>query len=147
MYAVIIATFVVALIIYLRPPTRFTPRVIDIARQLVTDDDDDVDSDTPYTGARSSRHRYARRVAMEVKANMFGTPKNTQAHRQLAGRHALRIMREHGVRPAHIGQLMPWVLAFALTPTEEEIDVLKAQTHDWVKAARGWGGSSPEGSV
>jgi len=72
-----------------------------------------------------NRATYTRRVLDACKAK-FGTPKPTEANHKAIWRFATTIMKDHGLRPSHQAELLPYVVALTFQPSLEEMIAAKA---------------------
>lgn len=98
------------------------------------------------------RHRFAFYMGGLAKGE-FGLMKRTEANR-LVVQHWIRDkMKEHGVRPSHLSQLLPIAVAVAFLPTRADImaaQILGSSTfaakeeeaHGWGHVVAGWFGAT-----
>jgi hypothetical protein len=66
------------------------------------------------------RPLYIRKVLDECKAK-FGTPKPTEANTRAVWHFAHRVMKNHGVRPSHIAEMIPYVVQLTFVESEAEL--------------------------
>jgi hypothetical protein len=77
---------------------------------------------------RMPRYRYARHVAMALKAEGLGSlGMDTPDTRRVALLRAVKLMQQHGMRPEHIANQSPMAVAIAFLPTRAEIEAKQLQ--------------------
>ncbi len=85
-----------------------------------------VDDETPKLvchhsrGVNQARKPYIRKVLDACKAK-FGTPKSTEANFKAVWHFAHQQMKEHGVRPSHIAEMIPYVVQLTFVESESEL--------------------------
>jgi hypothetical protein len=67
-----------------------------------------------------NRANYARKVLDKCKAK-FGTPNPTEANTKAVWRYAQTIMNDHGLRPSHQAEVLPYIVALTFQPTYHEL--------------------------
>jgi hypothetical protein len=70
---------------------------------------------------KRNRATYSSLVVAECKL-VFGTPRYSDASVLAVRRHAVRVMKAHGVRPAHIGSMVPKIIELVFVPSEFELE-------------------------
>jgi hypothetical protein len=87
------------------------------------------------------RLRYVTAVAYQVKMK-FGTPARSSANYKATREYAVKLMKEHGHRPAHIMRDIEKVITLVFINTREQLDELELCHHPLVEArdeeARHW---------
>lgn len=70
--------------------------------------------------ATGRRDAYVRKVLDACKAK-FGTPKPTEANTKAVWHFAHGLMKNHGVRPSHIAEMIPYVVQLTFVESEAEL--------------------------
>jgi len=74
--------------------------------------------------ARRHREKYTNLIVAECKM-VFGTPKSTDANHKAVRRVAVKLLKNHGVRPAHINVLIPRIIELVFIPSRHELEAKK----------------------
>lgn len=85
--------------------------------------------------ALADRPSYARKVMDECKAK-FGTPAVNAANYRAVWKFAHQIMTRHGLRPSHMKEQLPFIVALVFEPSEEERK-LKHAVGSWKELQNG----------
>lgn len=71
--------------------------------------------------SRRHRDRYTNLIVAECKM-VFGTPKSTEANHKAVRRVAVKLLKNHGVRPAHVNVLVPKIIELVFIPSRHELE-------------------------
>lgn len=71
--------------------------------------------------ARHRRSKYTNLIVAECKL-VFGVPKNTEANYKAVRRTAVKLMKNHGVRPAHANTMLPKIVEMVFMPSCHELE-------------------------
>jgi hypothetical protein len=90
---------------------------------------------------RTPRLRYVTAVAYQVKLK-FGTPTRSAANHKAVREYAVKKMKDHGHRPAHIMRDIELVVTLVFINTREQLNDLELSHHPLIEArdeeARRW---------
>lgn len=70
---------------------------------------------------RKAREKYTNLIVAECKM-VFGTPKSTEANHKAVRRVAVKLLKNHGVRPSHINVLAPRIIELVFIPSRHELE-------------------------
>lgn len=80
-----------------------------------------VQIDLHRTVTRRNRATYTNLVVAECKL-IFGTPKHSESSKMAVRRHAVRVMKSHGVRPSHINVMVAKIIELVFIPSKFELE-------------------------
>lgn len=70
---------------------------------------------------RRNRAKYTNLIIAECKM-VYGVPKYNEANCKAIRRHAVKLMKNHNVRPAHINVLAPKIVEMVFMPTKFDLE-------------------------
>lgn len=70
---------------------------------------------------RRNRAKYTNLIIAECKM-LFGVPKHNEANCKAIRRYAVKLMKNHNVRPAHINVLTPKIVEMVFVPTKFDLE-------------------------
>jgi len=103
---------------------------------IIAYDNSPVDTKLFRRVRKNATMKYTNLVVAECKM-IFGVPACTEVNRKAVRRTAVKLMKSHGVRPAHINMLVPKVIEMTFMPSKYELEAkrLAASPAAWKRLA------------
>lgn len=103
---------------------------------LIAYDNSPVDTKLFRRVRKPAMQKYTNLVIAECKM-IFGVPTHTEVNRKAVRRTAVKLMKSHGVRPAHINMLVPKIIEMVFVPSKYDLEAkrLAASPAAWKRLA------------